>query len=82
MSLRGGYAIFGSPFKRDEDNEWSQEYMSFGLGYKVNAYSLDLALAQQSKDEDIILYQDFNSSYSAPINNKINTIILTCSYKF
>ena len=82
ISLRGGYAIFGSPFKRDEDNEWSQEYMSLGLGYKVNAYSFDLALAQQSNDEDIILYQDFNSSYSAPINNKINTIILTCSYKF
>ena len=45
--------------------------MSFGLGYKVNSYSFDLALAQQSNDEDIILYQDFNTSYSAPINSKL-----------
>ena len=27
ISLRGGYAIFGSPFKRDSDNKWSQEYI-------------------------------------------------------
>jgi len=82
ISLRGGYAIFGSPFKTKEDNDWSQKYMSFGLGYKLNSYSFDLAITQQSNDEDFILYQDFESSYSAPIERQINTVILTCSYKF
>ena len=84
ISLRGGYAIFGSPFKLEEDNEWSQKYMSFGLGYKLNSYSFDLAITQQSNNEDLILYEDLDldTSYSTPIDRTINTIIITCSYKF
>jgi len=85
ISLRGGYAIFGSPFESDELNNWSQEYMSWGIGYQLGTYSFDIAMIQRYQDEDYILYQDYNlnsPSQSASISQHTNTIIATCSYKF
>jgi hypothetical protein len=85
ISLRGGYAVFGSPFKSPESNNWSQEYISCGLGYKFGAYSLDVAITQRMHTEDYILYNDFNlsePSQTAKINSNKNTVIITGSYKF
>ena len=85
ISIRGGYAMFGSPFESKNLNDWHQEYISFGLGYKIDSYSFDIAIAKKSHNEDYILYNDFdlpNPSQEAKINSNTNTFIITCSYKF
>tara|TARA_Y100001968_G_C19434732_1_gene759013 strand:+ start:439 stop:1932 length:1494 start_codon:yes stop_codon:yes gene_type:complete len=86
VSLRGGFAIFGSPFKSDELNNWMEEYMSCGLGYKLgNGYTIDLSFTRRHQNEDHILYQDYNlnsPSQSASIHRKTHTILVTGSYKF
>jgi len=82
ISIRGGYAIMGSPFKNDDLNNWSQEYISGGIGYKVNNYSFDIGLIQSMESQNEIIYHTSTYDQSATINRNNNTIILTCSYKF
>jgi hypothetical protein len=77
LSIKGGYALFGSPFKTDELNQWSQEHVSGGIGYKVNNYSFDLTMAKSIQNFDEILYQN----NSASINQHRSMILATCSYK-
>ena len=82
ISIRGGYAIMGSPFINDDLNNWSQEYISGGIGYKVNNYSFDIGLIQSMESHNEIVYHTSTYDQSATINRNNNTIILTCSYKF
>ena len=82
ISIRGGYAIMGSPFINDDLNNWSQEYISGGIGYKVNNYSFDIGLIQSTESQNEIIYHTSTYDQSATINRNNNTIILTCSYKF
>jgi hypothetical protein len=82
VSIRGGYAIIGSPFKNNDLNNWSQEYISGGIGYKINNYSFDIGLIQSMESHNEIIYHTSTYDQSATINRNNNTIILTCSYKF
>ena len=82
ISIRGGYAIMGSPFKNDDLNNWSQEYISGGIGYKINNYSFDIGLIQSMESQNEIIYYTSTYNQSATIKRNNNTIILTCSYKF
>ncbi|MAQ31276.1 MAG: hypothetical protein CMD26_00885 [Flavobacteriales bacterium] len=82
ISIRGGYAIMGSPFKSNDLNNWSQEYVSGGIGYKINNYSFDIGLVQSMESQNEIIYYTSTDDQSTTINRDNNTIILTCSYKF
>jgi hypothetical protein len=77
ISLRGGYSIFGSPFKENL-NDGEVEYISAGIGYNTGEYSFSLAMIQSTKNEDDILY----GSQISNIETNENTIIATCSYRF
>jgi len=84
ISLRGGYAIFGSPFQNNL-NDGEREYLSAGIGVKSGDYSFDIAMTQWVQQEDYILYRDMsadNPNQTANINSQGNTIIITCNYKF
>ncbi len=82
VSIRGGYAIMGSPFQSDELNNWNQEYLSAGIGYKMNNYAFDIAMIKCLKNEDKIIYHTTSIDQFATLNQTENTIIVTCSYKF
>jgi hypothetical protein len=72
----------GSPFKSNDLNNWSQEYVSGGIGYKINNYSFDIGLVQSMESQNEIIYYTSTDDQSTTINRDNNTIILTCSYKF
>ena len=84
ISLKGGYSIFGSPYK-DNLNDYEKEYISIGIGFKKGQYSFDLSLTHSQYNEDYILYQDFtlnNPNQLSTNSYEGNTIIGTCTYKF
>ena len=86
ISIRGGYSVFGGPFKNDlYENNGEKEYISAGLGFKKGQYSFDIAMIHCTQNEDHILYQDptlESPDQIANINYASNTVILTCNYKF
>ena len=43
LSLRAGYAKFGSPIRDDFDEELSRENFSFGIGLNNGSYYIDFA---------------------------------------
>ena len=82
ISFRSGYASFGSPF-RDNLNDGSKQYFSGGIGFQKGAYFIDIAIINCLKKEDYILYNDPNESMQiANTEQKQQTLIISCSYKF
>ena len=84
ISLKGGYSIFGSPYKANL-NDGEKEYISGGIGFKSGKYSFDISIIHSKQNEDYILYQDLTLSNPDQISNNSyerNTIIGTCTYKF
>ena len=84
IGLRGGYAIFGSPFK-DGLNDGAKEYVSGGIGFQKNQYFFDIAIIHSSSKEDYPLYGNIdndNSSQTANLNTLNQSVIISCSYKF
>ena len=82
LSIRSGYAVMGNPFKNNNLNSWNQEYLSGGIGYRINNYSIDISMSRCITNEDHILYYTATGDQFANLNQKQNTIILSCSYKF
>ncbi len=54
LSVRGGYALYGSPFAKDvatSETDLSTDMISFGLGYRQEGYFVDLGYAQAKRGE-------------------------------
>lgn len=62
VSLRAGYALYGSPYK-DELNDGQRQSISGGIGYRGDNFSIDFAYVRSTMNEDYYLY-----SYSDPEN--------------
>ena len=77
LSLRAGYAYFGSPFT--DKNYMATEYLNFGLGVKVNQYSFDLALVNSYSQNEMSIYPN---SEIAIINNYGSQLLISGGYKF
>ena len=80
ISIRGGYAIFGSPLT--EYKEGDRQYLSTGIGWKKGSYSIDISMTHAIKKEEFIVYRDNSSDQIANIDNARNTIIATINYNF
>jgi hypothetical protein len=78
LSLRGGYAYYGSPFT-GELNDSSQEYVTMGMGLKVNQYFFDLALLNSTSKESLYIYQGSNS---ANISSSRGSLLFSTGFKF
>lgn len=78
LSLRAGYAYYGSPFAGDY-NDASQEYLTLGAGLKVNQYFFDMALINMLSDEDLFMYEDASA---AGINTSKSQLVLSAGFKF
>ena len=84
IGIRGGYAIFGSPFK-DGLNDGKKEYISGGIGFQKDQYFFDISLIHSVSKEDYPLYGNIeNNNESQTANLKIldQSVIISCSYKF
>lgn len=78
LSIRGGYAFYGSPFT-GELNDASKEYLTMGLGLKVNQYFFDFALLNSISKENLFIYEGANS---ANISNSRGSLLLSAGFKF
>ncbi|MFO8054258.1 MAG: hypothetical protein R6U19_03740 [Bacteroidales bacterium] len=75
IQIRGGYAIYGSPFAGDI-NDGERTYYTFGLGLREKQYYVDLAYIIEEYQEDYYLY---SPEYVQAANNTYNSnrLVLT-----
>jgi hypothetical protein len=81
FSFRGGYAIYGSPFKNNI-NDASLRNLSFGLGYTEKNFGLDLAFVSGQREQDYYLYTSSNwNPNPAAQKISINQFVLSTRFK-
>lgn len=82
FSLRGGYALYGSPYA-DDLNDGKRSNVTFGIGYNEKNFSLDLAYINGSMNQNYYLYTSENYSTNATEQKqKINQFVLTTRFRF
>lgn len=80
VTLRGGYALYGSPYKTGINNG-EKTSLSFGIGIREKEYFMDIAYVYTRADENYYLY---NPLLVQPVNNSMtsNNIMITLGLKF
>lgn len=78
LSLRAGYAYFGSPFT-DSNNDASKEYLTLGMGIKVNQYFFDFALVNSYSQTNTSIYP---TAEPATLNNHNGQLLISGGFKF
>jgi len=78
LSLRGGYAYYGSPFT-DNSRNASREYLTVGFGLKINQYVFDFAMINSSNQTDFDIYP---GSKSAILDNTNGQFLISGGFKF
>lgn len=82
FNFRGGYALYGSPYK-DQLNDQTYTSYSFGLGYSERNFSLDLAYIHGQSSRDYYLYSSPNFTTNATSQTiTTSNIVLTTRFKF
>jgi len=59
ISLRAGYAMYGSPYQNDLNDGMRQSF-SGGIGYKKGNFAIDFAYVYTTKNEDYYFYTSEN----------------------
>lgn len=81
ISLRGGYALNGSPYKDNKD-QYTQVYTG-GLGVRINNYSIDLAYQHLENNSNFSPYNlVYGTTPSTDVNLKKNNVMLTIGARF
>ena len=78
LSLRGGYAYYGSPLT-DSSKDASKEYLTLGFGLKVNQYFFDFAMINSSNQNYLEIYPN---SESAILKNTNGQFLVSGGFKF
>lgn len=78
LSLRGGYALYGSPFANNL-NDASKEYLTLGLGLKVKQYFFDLTHVSSLSKEDLYIY---DGASTASIESNNSQLLFSAGFKF
>jgi len=80
ITLRGGYAIYGSPYNTGV-NDGKKTSMSFGIGIREKEYFMDVAYVYSKASENYYLYSPL---LVKPVANTLtsNNIMLTLGFKF
>lgn len=78
LSLRAGYAYYQSPFSANL-NDQSKEFLTMGLGFKINQYFIDFAMINSISKENFYLYEG-----SSPANLEFtnNRVLISAGLKF
>lgn len=81
-SLRGGYALYGSPYAH-ELNNGKRSFTSFGLGYNERSFSIDLAYVHGIMKQDYYLYTSENYSTHPTAQTQLtNQFVLSTRFRF
>ncbi len=83
ISLRGGYALNGSPYKTDESGLFDAKVYSGGLGYRTSKYTIDLAYQRLENTNTVSPYTLNNGTepLASTVNSK-NNVFLTFGVRF
>jgi hypothetical protein len=82
--LRGGYALYQSPYSSSENGinkEGNTMIYSGGVGYRENNFYIDFAYSLQSNSQDYYLYNDPNLTAATLITNT-SKFISTIGFRF
>lgn len=87
MRVRAGYAYFGDPYANSPGFDQSTQQFSGGIGAKINAFSIDLAVVNQKYSALYRSYQvldenGFNYGPVTEIKNSITSGVLTVGFSF
>jgi len=78
LSLRAGYASYGSPFV-GSINDASREYLTMGMGLRVNQYFFDLVIVNSVSKEYLYMYEGVNE---AALQNNKGQLLISSGLKF
>jgi hypothetical protein len=73
FALRGGYAMYGSPFHSNL-NDGQVNYITGGLGFREKNFFIDLAYVRSDSDEDYYLYYNEKARNHLTSNNFLITV--------
>lgn len=65
VSLRAGYALYGSPYANNL-NDGARQYITGGIGYRGKGFELDFSYSRATQNEDYYFYSTHDiQSYTA-----------------
>ncbi|MFC2111224.1 OmpP1/FadL family transporter [Bacteroidota bacterium] len=79
IKIRGGYALYGSPFKSGINDGKSTSYTA-GFGFREKGYFLDFAYVYSIHSEDYYLYPSVGSE--TKLDRITNSFLMTLGFKF
>lgn len=81
VRVRGGYALYSSPYQSDVNTGGVSEAYTFGLGVRDAHFFADLGFVYSQTEKDYYIY---NSEYVSPATNKYisNQVLLTLGFRF
>ena len=87
MRLRAGYAYFGDPYADSPGFDQSTQQFSGGIGAKINAFSIDLAVVNQKysglyRSYQVLDENGFNYGPITEMENSITSGVLTVGFSF
>ncbi|MBL4657962.1 MAG: hypothetical protein JKX73_08180, partial [Flavobacteriales bacterium] len=80
FSIRGGYALYGSPFKSGV-NDGVRENYSFGFGIREDDFYIDFAYIFSKTSEDYYLYSG-DIIAPTPTTSESHTFQTTLGFRF
>jgi hypothetical protein len=78
LSLRAGYASYGSPYA-GSINDAGREYLTMGMGLRVNQYFFDLAIINSVSSEEYYIYDGANGT---TLQNNNSQLLISSGLKF
>jgi len=78
LSLRAGYASYGSPYA-GSINDGSRDYLTMGMGIRINQYFFDLAIVNSVSSEDYYMY---DGADVATLQNSTGQLLISSGLKF
>jgi hypothetical protein len=83
FSVRGGYAMYESPFANNI-NDGERKSYSFGLGYRESDFFMDLGFVQTKMSEKYFLYNPMNGTDMPVAKNDYTAthLMMTLGFKF
>ncbi len=82
FAIRGGYAIYGSPFKPGI-NDAEKFYYTGGFGFRDKNFYIDLAYVRSESNEDYYLYNsEYVSTNAASTQLITNNVMLTVGVRY
>jgi len=78
LSLRAGFTSYGSPYA-GSINDASREYITMGMGLRVNQYFFDLAIVNSVNSEEYYIYEGANGT---TLQNNNGQLLISSGLKF